>query len=86
MADNKQAVANAFYDYFINIAYELMQNISNTNVSSFKIFQNSRNNNSMFIFPIIEEELIDVNKFTSKKSSGIYEFSMEMKKKSHEFN
>ena len=38
LIDNKQAVANAFNDYFINIAHELMQNISNTNVSSFKVF------------------------------------------------
>ena len=68
--DSKQAVANAFNDYFINIAHELMKNISNTNVSSFRIFLNNRNNNSMFIFPITEEELIDfANKFKSKKSS-----------------
>ena len=79
---NKQAVANAFNDYFINIAHELMQNISNTNVSSFKVFLKNRNNNSMFIFPITEEELIDVvNKFKSKKSSDFNEFSMEMIKK-----
>ena len=38
LIDNKQAVANAFSDYFINIAHELIHNISNTNVSSFKIF------------------------------------------------
>ena len=82
LIDNKQAVSNAFNDYFINIAHELMQNISNTNVSSFKIFLNNRNNNSMFIFPIAEEELIDVvNKFKSKKSSDFNEFSMEMIKK-----
>ena len=37
----------------------------------------------MFIFPIAEEELIDVvNKFKSKKSSDFYKFSMEMIKKS----
>ena len=83
LIDNKQAVANAFNDYFINIAHELMQNISNTNVSSFKIFLKNRNNNSMFIFPITEEELMDVvNKFKSKKSSDFNEFSMEMIKKS----
>ena len=68
--DNKQAVANAFNDYFINIAHELMQNISNTNVNYFRIFLNTRNNNSMFLFPIAEEELIDVNNFKSKKLSG----------------
>ena len=44
-----------------------MQNISNTTVNSFEIFINNRNNNSMFIFPITEEDLIDVvNKFKSK--------------------
>ena len=64
--DNKQAVANAFNNFFINIAHELMQNISNTNVNSFKIFLNARNNNSMFIFPIIEELIDVVNKFKSK--------------------
>ena len=37
LIDNKQAVANDFNDYYINIAHELMQNISNTNVSSFKV-------------------------------------------------
>ena len=58
--NNKQAVANAFNDYFINIAHELMQNISNTNVISFFIFQNTRNNDSMFLFSIAEEELMDV--------------------------
>ena len=51
--DNKQAVVNAFNDYFINIAHELMQNISNTNVNSFQIFINNRNNNSIFLFPIL---------------------------------
>ena len=66
--DNKQADVNAFNDYFINIAHLLMQNISNTNVNSFKIFLNNINNNhSMFLFPITEEELIDVNKSKSKK-------------------
>ena len=64
--DNKQAVANAFNNFFINIAHELMQNISNTNVNSFNIFLNARNNNSMFIFPIIEELIDVVNKFKSK--------------------
>ena len=81
--DNKQAVANAFNDYFINIAHELMQIIVNINVNSFKIFLNNRNNNSMFLFPIIQEEFIDVvNRFKSKKSSDCNEFSMEMIKKS----
>ena len=79
VVDNKQSVANAFNDYFINIAHELMQNISNTNVNSFKIFLNNRNNNSMFLFPITEEELIDVvNKFKSKQSRDCNELSMEM--------
>ena len=45
LIDNKQADANAFNDYFINIAHESMQNISNTNVSSFKVFLKNRNNN-----------------------------------------
>ena len=76
--DNKQIVANAFNDYIINIAPELMQNISNTNVNSFNIFLDNRNNTSIFLFPIIEEELIDVNKFRSKKSSDCNEFSMEL--------
>ena len=83
LVDNKQAVANALNDYFINIAHELMQNISNTNVSSYIIFLDNRNNNSMFIFPIAEEESMDVvNKLKSKKSSDINELRMEMKKKS----
>ena len=81
--DNKQAVANAFIDYFIIIVHELMQNISNTNENSFKIFLNTRNNNSMFLFPISEEELIDVINSKRKKSSDCNEFSMEMIKKSH---
>ena len=68
MKDSKPAVANAFNDYFINIAHELMQNISNNDVNSFTIFLNNRNNNSMFLSPIAEEELIDVvNKLKSKK-------------------
>ena len=66
--DNKQADANAFNDYFINIAHVSMQNIFNTNVNSSKIFLNNRNNNSMFLFPITEEELIDVNTIKSKKN------------------
>ena len=74
MLDNKPAVENAFNDYFINVAHELMRNISNNNKNSFKIFLNNRNNNSMFIFPIAEEELMDVvNKFKSKKSSDCNE-------------
>ena len=79
--DNKQAVVNVFYDYFINIAHELMQNIFNTNLNSFEIFLNNRNNNSMFIFHIAEEELIDVNKFKGKKSSDCNWFSIKMIKK-----
>ena len=54
-------------DCFINIAHELMQNISNSNVNSYKNYLDSRNNNSMFPF-LITEELIDVvNKFRGKK-------------------
>ena len=81
--DNKQSVANVFNDYIVNIAHELMQNISNTNVNYFKIFLSSRNNNSMFLFPITEEQLIDVvNKFKSKQSIDCNELSMQIKKKS----
>ena len=59
-----------------------MQNNSNTNVNSFMIFLDTRNNNSMFIFPIAEGELIDVvNKLKSKKSSDCNELSMKMIKK-----
>ena len=51
-------------------------------MNSFKIFLDTRNNNSMFKFPIAEEELIDVvNKLKSKKSSDCNEFSMEIIKK-----
>ena len=65
--DNQQAVANAFNNYFINIAHELMQNIFNTNVNSFEIFLDNKNNNSMFLFPIADKELTDVvNKLKSK--------------------
>ena len=65
LIDNKQVVANAFNYFFINIVHELMQNISNTNVSSFKVFLKNGNNNSIFFFfPIAEEDLIDVvNKY-----------------------
>ena len=77
--DNKQAVVPAFNDYLINIAHELMQNISNTNANYLKIFVNNRNNNSMFLFTITEKELIDViNKYKSKKSSDWNEFGMKM--------
>ena len=41
MIDNNQAVVPAFNDYLINIAHELMQNISNTNVNSFNIILNN---------------------------------------------
>ena len=58
--DNKQAVANAFNEYFINIAHELIQNISNANVNSSIIFLINRNINLMFLFPIAGKELIDV--------------------------
>ena len=79
MIDNKQADVNAFNDYLINIAHDVMQNISNTNVNSFKIFLDNRSNNSMFLFPITEEELIDVvNKLRSKKSNDCNEFIMEL--------
>ena len=82
MIDNKQAAANAFSDYFINIAHELMLNISNTNVNYFKIFLYTRNNNSMFLFPITEQELLDVvKKIKSKKSSDCNGFSVKMMKK-----
>ena len=65
--DNKQAVVNALNDYFINIGHESMQNISNTNVNSFKTFQYHRNNNSMFLFHKTEERSIDaVNKSKRK--------------------
>ena len=60
LIDNKQAVANAVNDYFINIAHELMQNISNTNLNYFKIFLYNGNNDLFFPFPITEEELMDV--------------------------
>ena len=33
--DNKQAVANPFNNYFMNITHELMQNIHNTNMIFF---------------------------------------------------
>ena len=58
--DNQQAFANAFSNYFINIAHELMQNISNANVNSSKIFLDIRNNYSMFLLPITKEKLIDI--------------------------
>ena len=60
-----------------------MQNISNTNMNYVKIFLDNRINNSMFLFPITEEELIDaVNKLRSKKSNDCNELSMQMIKKS----
>ena len=37
-----------------------MQNISNANENSIKIFLNARNNNSMLPFTIAEEESMDV--------------------------
>ena len=51
LINNKQAVANAFNDYFINIAHELMQNISNTNVSSFKVFLKTETTIQCLYFP-----------------------------------
>ena len=78
----KQAFANEFNDYFTNIAYGLMQNMSNTSVNSFKIFRDNINNNSMSLFPTTEEELMDiVNKFRSKKSGNCNELSIELIKK-----
>ena len=79
--NNKQTVANAVNDYLINIAHELMQNISNTNMNSYKIFLDKRKNNLMFLFPITGEELIDVNKIRSKKSSDCNKLSMKIIKK-----
>ena len=82
MIHNKQAVGNALNYYFINIAHELMQNISNTNVNYFNVFLNTRNNNSMFLIPIIEQELMDVvDIFKSKKSCDCNGLSMKMIKK-----
>ena len=58
-----------------------MQNIFNTNINSFKISLDNKNNNSMFLFPITEEELIDVvNKSRNKKLSDCNELGMKMTK------
>ena len=63
-------IANAFNDYFVNIGPKLASKLAND--GSYRKYLNNNFPNSMFLTPVIEEEVLAIiNKLLPNKSPGI---------------
>ena len=79
---DKAKIANGFNDFFVNVGPTLANGIINNTNSNIHDFLNERNNNSIFLEPVVEGEVLELVKNCANKNSTDCEgFSMSVIKK-----
>jgi len=77
----KESIANGFNSFFTNVGPNLAKHIPNERGVSISDFMQETNNNSMFIEPVDENEMVKtVSKLKNKTSTDYDDMSMEMVK------
>ena len=78
----KKNITNAFNNYFVNIGPKLASKIEKLPNQDYSHFMGNRNESSMFLSPITENDLLEVVKnFKPKNSKDLENVSMNTLKK-----